>query len=47
MDTDDYHSSMPAVRALQALVQLLAQTRDNLQYPWDNIIVLHACGNDS
>ena len=26
-------------RALQALVQLLAQTHDNLQYPWDNIIL--------
>ncbi len=35
MDTDDYHSSVPIVtvtRAFQALVQLLAQTRDNLQY---------------
>ncbi len=27
-------------RALQALVQLLAQTRDNLQYPQDNIIIM-------
>ena len=31
---NNYYDNM-----MQALVQLLAQTRDNLQYPWDNAFI--------